>query len=61
MFNPVQFTRDAYDELQKVTWIPRSQMIGSTFIIMILVGIVSSYIAFVDFLVSQFFGIFIKM
>lgn len=36
-------------------------MIGSTFIIMILVGIVSSYIAFVDFLVSQFFGIFIKM
>ncbi|MBI2071308.1 MAG: preprotein translocase subunit SecE [Elusimicrobia bacterium] len=61
MFNPVQFGKDAYGELQKVTWIPRKQMIASTIMIIILVSLVSGFIAFVDFLIAQFFSIFIRI
>ncbi|MBI4368682.1 MAG: preprotein translocase subunit SecE [Elusimicrobia bacterium] len=61
MFNPAQFARDAYGELQKVTWIPRQQMIASTLVVIVLVAIVSAFISAVDFLVAQFFGIFIRI
>ncbi|MEK7288433.1 MAG: preprotein translocase subunit SecE [Elusimicrobiota bacterium] len=61
MINPIQFAQDAYGELRKVTWIPRQQMIASTIIVGILVVLVSLYISAADFLVAQFFGIFIRI
>lgn len=61
MINPVQFAQEAYGELKKVTWIPRQQMIASTIVVGVLVALVSFYIAAVDFLVAQFFAIFIRI
>ena len=61
MINPIQLAVDDYGELRKVTWIPRQQMIASTIIVGILVVLVSLYISAADFLVAQFFGIFIRI
>ncbi|MBI4668662.1 MAG: preprotein translocase subunit SecE [Elusimicrobia bacterium] len=61
MVNPIVFAQDAYGELRKVAWIPRRQMMASTFVVIILVAIVSLYISLIDFLVAQFFGIIIRI
>ena len=61
MLNPYQFVREAAGELRRVTWLPRKQMIASTLVVMLLVMIVSLYIGLVDMVVSQIFGIFIRI
>ena len=44
------FFKESYDELQKVTWISRKEVIGSTIVIIILVGIISAFVALIDML-----------
>ena len=61
MINPVKFARESYEEMQKVTWLPRKQMLGSTIAVLVLVTLVSVYISAADWLVAQFFGIFIQL
>lgn len=61
MVNPVQFVKESYGELQRVTWIPRKQMIGSTIVVIVLILIVSLFISVVDLVVAQIFGIFIRI
>lgn len=61
MANPINFFQEAYGELRKVTWIPRKQMMASTFVVIVLVLIVSFFISLCDFLVAQIFGIFIRI
>jgi preprotein translocase subunit SecE len=43
------FFKESYAELQKVTWISRKEVIGSTFVIIILIGIVSLFVTLIDF------------
>jgi len=65
MVNPLQtgvvFAQEAYRELQKVTFLPRKQMTASTLLVIILVLLVSFYVSLVDLIVSQVFGIFIRI
>ena len=44
------FFRESYSELQKVTWLSRKEVMGSTVVIMILVGILSIFVALMDML-----------
>ena len=44
------FFKESYAELQKVTWISRKEVIGSTAVIIILVGIISVFVALIDML-----------
>ena len=42
------FFKESYGELQKVTWISRKEVMGSTVVIIVLVGIVSIFVALID-------------
>ena len=44
----VAFFRESYAELQKVTWISRKEVMGSTVVIIILIGIISVFVALID-------------
>lgn len=47
------FFKESYAELQKVTWISRKEVMGSTVVIMILISILSIFVAFVDFVLAK--------
>lgn len=42
------FFRESYAELQKVTWLSRKEVVGSTIVIIILIGILSVFVALID-------------
>ena len=42
------FFRESYAELQKVTWISRKEVMGSTLVIIILISILSVFVALID-------------
>ena len=45
----IQFFRESYAELQRVTWISRKEVMGSTLVIIVLISILSLFVAFIDF------------
>lgn len=51
-----QFVQEAIGELRKSTWLSRQQAVGSTVTVVVLVVLVSGYVAFVDFILSIFIG-----
>jgi preprotein translocase SecE subunit len=57
--NLVQFGKEAYEELKKVNWLTRQQMIASTWLVVLLVIIFAIYVGAVDFIISRTFGLLI--
>jgi len=55
-----QFFREAYEELKKVTWLSRTQMIASTWLVILMVIAMSIYVGAVDLLISRTFGLLIQ-
>jgi len=56
---PVQFVAEAYGELKKSTWLSRSEVIGSTVVVCILVVLMAVYVGSVDFVLAIFLGAFL--
>lgn len=50
------FLKEAYQELTKVTWLTRSDVVRSTFAVSIVVVIVAIYVSAVDFGLSIVLG-----
>ncbi len=48
----MNFLREAYAELKRVTWPTRKEIGGSTLVVVIVVGILMLTIGFFDFLLS---------
>lgn len=48
----VRFVKEAIEELKKVTWLGRNEVVASTVVISILVIIVAVFIALIDFTFS---------
>ncbi len=46
----ILFFKESYAELQKVTWISRKELIGSTAVIIILIAIISVFVMLIDML-----------
>ena len=44
----VRFCQEAYQELKLSSWLTRQQMMGSTFVVIILTLIVAAYVAVID-------------
>lgn len=57
--NPTQFLKEAVAELKQSTWLTREQAIDSTKAVLILVALMSLYIAGVDYVLSIFVGAFL--
>ena len=49
----VQFVKEAIEELKKVNWLGRKEVVASTVVIAILVIIVAIFIGAVDFILSK--------
>ncbi|MBI2915957.1 MAG: preprotein translocase subunit SecE [Elusimicrobia bacterium] len=48
--NVTLFFKESYEELKKVTWMTRKVVMGSTAVIIVLIFIVSLFIALIDFI-----------
>ena len=57
--NLIEFLKEAYAELKKVTWLSRKDVIRATFGVIVVVIIFSLYVGLVDFLISKLFGLFL--
>jgi preprotein translocase subunit SecE len=54
LFNQLmQFFREAYAELKKVSWLSRKEAIASTLVVVILVIIIAIYVGFTDFVLAR--------
>ena len=53
------FFKEAWSELKQVSWLPVPQMVASTWLVVILVVIMSLYLGIVDFILSRVIGLFI--
>lgn len=51
------FFKEAYAELQKVTWLSRKEVVGSTVVIIILISIIAVFISLVDFIFVKLVGL----
>lgn len=49
----IQFLKEVYVELKKVTWLGRKEVIASTLVVCLLVVIVSLFIGLLDFILSR--------
>ena len=56
MDNILNFFKESYEELKKVTWLSRQEVIGSTIVIIVLIAIVSVFVTLVDFVCLRFVG-----
>ncbi|OGC93280.1 MAG: preprotein translocase subunit SecE [candidate division Zixibacteria bacterium RBG_16_53_22] len=62
MFAKVKkFLNDVYQELQKVAWPSRDELIGSTIVVIFMSVIVAVFIGIVDWSVNQVVHILIKV
>ncbi len=50
------FFKESYTELKKVTWLSRQEIIGSTVVIIILISILSIFVAIIDFIFVKLIG-----
>lgn len=54
LFNQViQFLKEVYYELRKVTWLSRKEMFASTLVVVALVIVVAFFVGFLDFLLAK--------
>jgi preprotein translocase subunit SecE len=53
----VQFVKEAYAELKKVSWLSRKEAIASTVVVIILVVIVAIFVGVTDFVLARLIGI----
>ena len=52
-----QFLKEAYAELNKVTWLSRREAVASTIVVIVLVVIVSVFVGIIDFILARFLGV----
>ena len=52
-FNILEFAKEAYGELKKVSWLSQQEALGTTIAVIILVILVAIYISAVDFIMAQ--------
>lgn len=60
MTTPVVFIQQTLDELKKVVWPTREQLIRLTFIVMFISVVVGLYIGGIDFILTKITEILIK-
>ena len=56
MNSAVQFLKESYYELKKSTWLTRDQAVGSTRAVVVIVALISVYVASIDFVLSIILG-----
>ena len=60
VFSPVIFVRESLDELKKVTWPTRSEIIRLTITVIVISTVVGVFLGGIDFLLTKGIDIVIK-
>lgn len=60
MKKAIKFIKEAINELKKVTWSGKKEVIGSTIVVVILVSIVAIFVGFVDLIISKVLAILLR-
>ena len=56
MNTAINFLKESYFELKKASWLTRQEAIGSTWAVIMLVTLLSIYVAGIDFVLSIILG-----
>lgn len=59
--NAIQFFKEAYVELTKVTWLSKKEVVATTIVVIIFIIILSIFVSFVDLILSTILGIILKL
>lgn len=59
--NAIQFFKEAYVELTKVTWLGKKEVIATTIVVIIFIIILALFVSFVDLILSTILGIILKL
>jgi len=52
-FKPIKFIREVKQELSKVSWSTRQELMGATVVVIMVTGIVTLFIGTIDLILSQ--------
>ncbi|MBU0951941.1 MAG: preprotein translocase subunit SecE [Elusimicrobia bacterium] len=55
----IQFLKEVYGELKKVSWLSRKEVIATTIVVIIFMLITAAFVGVVDFTLSKLLGIFL--
>ncbi len=55
----INFIKESYIELKKVTWLSKKEVISSTIVIVVLILLLSIYIGLVDFVLAKIVSLFL--
>ena len=55
--NAIQFFKEAYYELTKVTWLGRKEVFGTTVVVVIFVIIMAIFVSSVDMVLGRLIGL----
>lgn len=58
-FNPIEFIREAYQELLKSTWLTRQQATSSTIVVLVLVVLLAAFTGTVDAALTRAMAVFL--
>ena len=61
MGKAIQFFKDAYFELTKVTWLTKKEVVATTFVVIVFVIIMALFVGLVDMILSHFKKIFLSL
>lgn len=61
MGKAIQFFKDAYFELTKVTWLGKKEVVATTIVVVVFVIILALFVSFVDMILSSILGIILNL
>ncbi len=61
MNKAIQFFKDAYFELTKVTWLGKKEVVATTIVVVVFVIILALFVSFVDVILSNILGIILNL
>ncbi len=61
MSKAIQFFKDAYFELTKVTWLGKKEVVATTIVVVVFVIILALFVSFVDLILSSILGIILNL
>jgi preprotein translocase subunit SecE len=56
----INFVKESYIELKKVTWLNKKEVLASTLVVVILIVIMSIYIGIIDFILAKIVSLFLR-
>lgn len=55
----VNFVKESYIELKKVTWLSKKEVVVSTAVVVVLIIVLSIYVGVIDFILARIVSLFL--